>query len=195
MYSLKVNGSSLVSRAPLIFPLFPVLVVCSLAFSAAILTFRAIGQGQPPAEVLKHLHLTECRLPCWSGIVPGETRYNDARRLTFVVGSSPFVSDPETVSAFFNDLPQAFVYIYTQGGVVSEITIITTYVDDLRLGDVLAYFGDPSCPLPTSDRSSITYLSSNAKALIWANLDSNRYLHRTINTINIRLTTPDCLPE
>src|SRR5260221_10448323 len=38
---------------------------------------NAIARQQPLPQVVTRLNLTECQLPCWSGIVPGTTRIED----------------------------------------------------------------------------------------------------------------------
>src|SRR5258708_8351111 len=50
--------------------------VVGLATGAVVL----IGRQQPPPSSVILLHLDECRLPCWIGIVPGETTVSEAGR-------------------------------------------------------------------------------------------------------------------
>jgi hypothetical protein len=54
--------------------LVSVLVILNLLFVTGILFARLIGQTQPLSNSIARLHLTDCVLPCWAGIVLGETK-------------------------------------------------------------------------------------------------------------------------
>ncbi len=73
------------------------LIVCVLTVSAAIL----IGYQQPAPEQVAVLHLTDCELPCWIGIVPGKTTIVEARRrIKEVYGNLPGYTLSETDTGF-----------------------------------------------------------------------------------------------
>jgi hypothetical protein len=55
-----------------------------LALAVAIGLILGFGQQQPAAPQIARLHLTECRPPCWVGIVPGETLFEAFKRLRFI---------------------------------------------------------------------------------------------------------------
>jgi hypothetical protein len=46
---------------------------------AAISLALLIGRSQPAPESLRRLHLTDCELPCWIGILPGKTTVAEAK--------------------------------------------------------------------------------------------------------------------
>ncbi len=54
-----------------------VLGVLLLAVNGA----RLVGHAQPPPRRVLLLHLTDCELPCWIGIVPGVSTYDEAAAL------------------------------------------------------------------------------------------------------------------
>src|SRR5688572_24925895 len=58
----------------LIFSTTALIVVFSLTAPISIL----IGRHQPLPERVAMLHLTDCELPCWIGIVPGKTTVGEA---------------------------------------------------------------------------------------------------------------------
>jgi hypothetical protein len=49
-------------------------------FSLAALIAVQLGRRQPLPERVAMLHLTDCELPCWIGIVPGKTTRGEARQ-------------------------------------------------------------------------------------------------------------------
>ena len=54
------------------------IVALALSISAAML----IGRAQPLPERIALLHLNDmCKLPCWIGIMPGVTTYEQARAI------------------------------------------------------------------------------------------------------------------
>ncbi len=53
-----------------------------MSFVLACLTGISVvvGHQQPVSPWLAELHLNDCELPCWNGIVPGQTSFADARK-------------------------------------------------------------------------------------------------------------------
>lgn len=63
-----------------------IVVVAVVAITGAIF----IGRQQPTPDNLALLHLTDCELPCWIGIVPGKTTLAEAEaRIRQVYGNAP----------------------------------------------------------------------------------------------------------
>lgn len=59
--------------------------ICTLANAMAVL----IGRQQPESSILSQMHLTDCELPCWIGIIPGKTTLAEAnKRLQAVYGAT-----------------------------------------------------------------------------------------------------------
>ncbi len=56
------------------------IVLLTIAVSVGVL----IGRAQPPPPNVAFLHLDECQLPCWIGIVPGKTTLTEAKKLISV---------------------------------------------------------------------------------------------------------------
>jgi hypothetical protein len=60
-------------------------ILAIVAISFALL----IGRSQPLPESIRRLHLTDCELPCWIGIVPGQTTIAEAKeRIVTVFGNN-----------------------------------------------------------------------------------------------------------
>jgi hypothetical protein len=47
--------------------------------TTAIFSARMVGQAQPIPRSITQLHLLDCTLPCWIGIIPGETTVETAK--------------------------------------------------------------------------------------------------------------------
>jgi hypothetical protein len=64
--------------------LFRPLVLYTLRLSIALAVFAGAailtGIVQPPSDWVTLLHLNDCELPCWIGIVPGKTTFAEAQR-------------------------------------------------------------------------------------------------------------------
>jgi len=54
--------------------------VASLILAVTIVIAVTVGYQQPDSLWLAELRLNECPLPCWNGIVPGQTTFADARQ-------------------------------------------------------------------------------------------------------------------
>jgi len=138
-----------------------IFVVLLFMDGAAIL----IGQRQPLPAQLDMLYLDRCILPCWVGIIPGQTTLGQAETLirqTFPASRYTLISNdhPSTALASFNLTDRydgASVAIRFNEGeatnrpaalyVVSHITLESRYPSTLMrpaaIGDWYALFGDP----------------------------------------------------
>ncbi len=61
--------------------LLALLSTLTLIFAFGTVAALLIGRAQPIPPRLAMLHLTDCDLPCWIGIVPGVTTVGDAKKL------------------------------------------------------------------------------------------------------------------
>lgn len=76
--------------------------------AAGIVLAQSIGRQQPLPERVAILHLTDCKLPCWIGIVPGKTTVGEARRrIREVYADLPGYSVRDDLDA---DVPSFAVY-------------------------------------------------------------------------------------
>jgi hypothetical protein len=57
--------------------ILPVGLLCIL-FASGIFIALAVGQQQPPSEWFTALRFEMCELPCWVGIIPGQTTMGEA---------------------------------------------------------------------------------------------------------------------
>ena len=136
---------------------------CLLVYCCLILVTSLVivtGRGQPPSDGLALLHLDECELPCWLGIVPGTTTWRDAMQAieseynsgqysvrliddshieVGINGTSNFLRIEITPSSYTNE--ESSVY---------RIMLTPSYEDpnllniSLKLGDIVASIGTPT---------------------------------------------------
>ncbi len=148
-----------------------------LIFCLAIGMLRAAGHGQPPSPGMAILHLNDCELPCWAGIVPGKTAGDEAQqrlvsalRLPPVYSAHGWFPDPDhgtAISLFITDQAQQIaaginVQIELARRVVDlvSVTPASPYQQMPSLGDVINAYGPPSCvllPFPGSGEWDLIY--------------------------------------
>src|SRR6185295_15357265 len=49
-------------------------------FILGMMMFIWVGRTEPPPELVRQLHLTDCTMPCWIGITPGATQAETVNR-------------------------------------------------------------------------------------------------------------------
>lgn len=113
---------------------------------------------QEVGQILLELYETNggCEMPCWWGIVPGETSWETALELLSPIGEfgEPFIYEKGSVYRIFIDVPEGFepfppfsVSLETKDHVVVQrITVVdntTKSYNDYKLSDYLALLGKP----------------------------------------------------
>jgi hypothetical protein len=137
-----------------------------VAFTALVSAARLVGHGLPESAPVHQLHLSDCALPCWIGIVPGATSASEAMRYlleTFPPGDNAHPrlpsSGPTTSVWIEMTLPIAnvvvdpiLVHVEFVHGITNRIMIQGKRYGMLntmpRVGDVVRLFGPPSCVNP-----------------------------------------------
>src|SRR5579859_6326596 len=121
-------------------PLIMLLLV-TLATGAALL----LGRGQPTPDQLALLHLGDCQLPCWIGIVPGQTTVGGARqRIKDIYGKmSGFVVDETEIKSCCikvveNGQTRLLITLNTWGNQPDNTGIQLIYLDVVKQGNELA---------------------------------------------------------
>ena len=75
-------------------------VLVLLFFALITASLALLGRQQPAPTLVQMLHLTDCALPCWIGIIPGKTTLADARtRIIDVFGHSGDLVTFDLISA------------------------------------------------------------------------------------------------
>lgn len=168
--------------------------VCAVC-AALIFGALALGAALPLPDGLAHLHLTECALPCWLGIVPGETRFTEAiERVTERNPGGAFTSGYGTavISAYQVGSPLGQVGIYADSdGTVSQITLLTGNIEGVTFGDVVSFLGMPACE--TRYPASAVYASANAFAVLIGSRTEHGW-RTPLNNIEIRGMDGDAHP-
>ncbi|MEP7290650.1 MAG: hypothetical protein ABI835_02655 [Chloroflexota bacterium] len=176
-------------------PLLRVMVALSCLFALLIVVGRAFGSTQPPPPTLAHLHLTDCTLPCWLGITPGHTHFEEAViRVTEANPGSTFTSGigTGTISAFQMGAPYAQAGIYADlNGLVAQITLLTAQVEGITFGDVVSFLGTPACAVHYP--ASAVYLSDTAFAVL-IGARSDQGWRTPLNHIEIRTLSANQQP-
>jgi len=167
-------------------------IVLSIALVMFIFAARFIGSTQPLPEAVQALHLTDCALPCWLGITPGETTFDEAvQRIT---ASHPAISDIEAAESTAGGWYQVgsatvpIIVVADNHGIIAQIMLITTDVKDLTVGDVVNYFGMPTCV--DSKLVLVIYSSQTAFAAFGYSTAHERW-RMPLNTIEIHSTPED----
>ncbi len=152
-------------------------------FTGVIVTALLIGRAQPTPPRLAMLHLTDCELPCWIGIVPGVTTVEDAGEIiekTFV--GSYYDTDPKwsqaqgAVSLVISFGHISLTYDYTTGGAtVGAIIFDFDEPRNLNYGDMITLLGSPDeiASLGGLDLGNTTMLIYK-KSLIFNGYDDER---------------------
>jgi hypothetical protein len=175
-------------------------LACALCAAFALLIFvvRAFGAAQPPPEALAYLHLSDCALPCWLGIVPGETYFTTAvERITALHPDSRSTSGYGTASiSAYQAIPAggalAQVGIYASNdGTVQQISVITAGIKGITFGDVVGFLGMPACN--TRYPASAVYTSATAFAVLVGSVTDDGWRTR-LNNIEILAIDADAPP-
>lgn len=119
---------------------------------------RLVGHQQPTPDRLALLQLDYCKLPCWIGIVPGKTRFTEAKSVLMQYFEGAQFTDAEdrlTLSTVLYDQARGITILVGTGS--SRImgdnnppveTILVYYQDasapDFSLGTLLNVVGRPT---------------------------------------------------
>jgi hypothetical protein len=120
-----------------VFRLLIRLLPLSALFFIATLTAIFVGHQQSQSAWAQLLHLDECELPCWIGIVPGETTLGEAQKqlervyanktLYVLEGHQPF---PDTASFHVkHKITGETLGVALIGSVINEVSIFP-YVEE-----------------------------------------------------------------
>jgi hypothetical protein len=130
-------------------------VVCILLVGAS----RWVGAHQPQSAIVEGLRLTDCALPCWIGITPGQTTMEEAyQRLVekFLYTRSGNRADAgrfqnlHFVVPVMNTPVRALpVNIQAVEGRVALMQLVITDRRRLTFADIILTYGAPTCVLYT----------------------------------------------
>src|SRR5262245_6492243 len=99
------------------------LFVLPTLFFVLIISAILVGHQQPPSTWATILHLDECELPCWIGIVPGQTTLIEAQQQI----EREYGNKSEYQLEEQNDFQSIISYAPTE-----ESFLITFFIEDIR---------------------------------------------------------------
>src|SRR5260221_313535 len=131
--------------------LFSRLLAVILILTTSIAAIEIVGHRQSISPRMAMLHLRDCQLPCWIGIVPGKTTIGEALKLVKQVYSDLPIED-ESSYLLIGDtglqLRVAFnenTYIYDQNALVEYISLgeyeDQSSITDFPMGQVYILLG------------------------------------------------------
>jgi hypothetical protein len=169
-----------------------VLLLCA-AFVGVIALARLVGGMLPVPQGLQQLHLTDCSLPCWMGIVPGQTRFEDS--VQRVMDTFPELQ-PDLADGFviWGDRDEALswrIYLFAHEDLVSEIRLLpmADRVLPFTLGDMVSLFGLSACP--DQPDGLLLYSHSRAVAVVVGSPTRHDVWRQPINNISIHRLSDD----
>ncbi len=150
-------------------------LLVAVPFAILTLGMRLVGQTQPPPEILTDLHLNECALPCWLGIVPGQTAFVDAvQRVREAYAENVYTDNASVLLVPFSEASDVEIFIGAAQGAVRTIQLRLDVGGGLTLGDVINWLGMPTCPISFTWETAHYVLSGAHVAII--PLGSERWL-------------------
>jgi hypothetical protein len=143
-----------------------------------------IGRLQPIPTRLATLRLTDCKLPCWMGIVPGQTRFNEAKKRVIQGFKNATATDGQhdrAVWSSINDSNAVQIFIYAirpqpdeDNPLIQHISVMLwdTGGDNIKVGDLINLIGYPT------STASIDHRSAQNSYLVFDNMS----FHLTVST-------------
>ena len=168
--------------------------VCALtvAFTLLISAALLIGRAQPPPEGLIQLHLTDCRLPCWVGIVPGQTTFDEGTQRLKAVYPQAAITFEYSQVAFGVRANSPFGQISLVGGedgIIRDISLRMFTLEGVALGDVVNLLGMPTRPVGANPLAAF-YQCANALTIVSVG-DVRGGWREALGIISIRANGPD----
>ncbi len=166
------------------------IVVRALGFTALfaliILTARLIGNLRTP-EAVQILHLTDCRLPCWLGIIPGKTSFDEAAQrvsATYphmqIIGHMTIYANFQLGSSYGN------AEITTRkDGIVHQMVLTLPASGGITLGDLGSLYGAPACQSGQPNLVPVYGSSARMVAYVMPYANSGTDYYTAVNDIEM----------
>ncbi|MEO8394675.1 MAG: hypothetical protein ABI700_16900 [Chloroflexota bacterium] len=167
-------------------------IALMIGFVLLIGAARVLGNAQPPPEGLAQLHLTECALPCWLGIVPGQTTFDEGVQHVKAIYPQSVVTFEYSQVAFGLRANTAFGQISLVGGddgIIRDISLRMFTLEGVALGDVVNLLGVPSRPDGAKPLAAF-YQCENALTIVSVG-DVQGGWQEALGIISIRGNGPD----
>jgi hypothetical protein len=172
--------------SPLKSPVLRLMLALSAAFVLLILAMHLVGSLQPLPQAMTELHLDECALPCWIGITPGKTTFDDALdRLSESHPMNVFVRGSLIYADYQANAPIGQISLQAWNGVINLIHLTPGRDANLALGDIVQRFGTPGCEIPSS-HTTLVYTSPDAFAAILVSREVENRWRKPLINIEIR---------
>jgi hypothetical protein len=168
------------------------ILVLSALCASLIFAAQGLGSAQPPPAGLVQLHLTDCTLPCWAGIVPGQTTFDEGVQRVKTVYPQALITFEYSQVAFGLRANTPFGQISLVGsddGIIRDISLRMFTLDGVALGDVVNLLGEPSKPVGANPLAAF-YQCENALAIVSVG-DVQGGWREALGIISIRGNGPD----
>ena len=142
--------------------------IWSAAFALLIGAALALGHIQPPPQILERLHLAECALPCWLGIIPGQTTFEEAvRSLSAVYPGAVTVGSAAGESTV---TVEGSASLIARNGVIDSLEFSGGLFLDgkVTLGDIAiaSLIGAPPCKIAERDMLGLLIYSAHESTAV-----------------------------
>jgi hypothetical protein len=170
-----------------------ILGLCELILTLVLLITgaRALGNLQPLPEALAQLHLTDCALPCWLGITPGKTTFEEAVGQVSAVYPHTNLYGGSLYAVVQIGSAEGSIEIRTDSeSVVRRIIIVVPSMGELTRGDIASVVGTPTCE---GDSANIAIYGSSPRTFAYLLPSSltRRAWYAVINAIEIFNNAPN----
>jgi hypothetical protein len=132
--------------------LFAWVLLLFLLLTTGIALARSVGHRQPIPEGIALLHLTDCELPCWADTILGKTPQETSRIRIVEAFSSFDVHAPSNNPSLVvicekNVSPDTcgIVVLTVASKGATQVIYIGVSRSGPRLGDIINFYGTPSC--------------------------------------------------
>lgn len=148
-----------------------------------------IGRAQPTPPRVAMLHLTDCELPCWIGIMPGKTTIQEAQSIvkntygdSAIFSISEFGDNDMDIVSKSDNTHLTMSFIASPSGYATAadppVELINLGVAPLRLSDFISVFRFPSDMM-----------------VYEGNLQANFGDNITLYNLSLNVTCPTVLPD
>jgi hypothetical protein len=169
-----------------------------IAFVLLVFAARLLGEAQPPPEAIHTLHLDVCMLPCWNGIMLGQTLLDDAfQRMSSQYAQASLISitgGAVIKARYASDTVSGWFDVYAKSdGIVQSVRIHVKTSNQFILGDIITLYGVPTDTISLFPRI-IAYNCETLSVSIGSNAYYTKGWQQPVTTLNISYASVELPP-